>query len=234
MIISCVILDDEPQHIEQLKVLINEVEEIQLDAVFTRAKDLITYLKKKDTDLLFLDIKLNDVTGLDLVRELKDPPNIVFVTSYPEFALKSFELEPINYIVKPVSYLDIIRTVARVRNKIKNKSDREEYIFIKTVSSKLVRLMFKDILYIQASGDFVKFITSSNEYNTNFTLCNIRKYLPPAFIQIHRSYIVNIENIQEVCMNKINIGSHTIPLGRSYKPGFEDMVMKGKVLLKSK
>ena len=230
MIISCVILDDEQLHIDLLEELIGEIDQIEIKASFTHPNDLITYLGKNEVDIIFLDIEMEPFSGIDMLRQLSDPPSLVFVTSHPEFALEGYEFEPLSYIVNPPSYLDIFKSIERFNNrKGKKKSD---YIYIKTGSSNYVKLLFKRILYIQAYGDFIRFFTRNKNYNSYFTLKAIKKYLPDNFIQTHRSYIVNTENIGQISPDEIIVGNKTIPLGRTYKSEFEEKVLKGKVLKK--
>ncbi|MDX2443575.1 MAG: LytTR family DNA-binding domain-containing protein [Bacteroidales bacterium] len=228
MKLSCAILDDEQLHIDLLKELIGDIEKIEIKGSFTSPLDLLAFLEKNVVDILFLDVEMEPISGIEMIRQLVDPPSLVFVTSHPEFALEGYEFEPLNYIVKPPTYLDIFKSIERYKRRKGKKND--DYIYIKTGNSSYVKLFYRSILYIQAYGDFIRFITRTKQLNSYFTLKGIKKYLPDTFIQTHRTYIVNTENIDKVSPDEISVGKKSIPLGRTYKSEFEEKVLKGRIL----
>ncbi|MCK4344262.1 MAG: response regulator transcription factor [Bacteroidales bacterium] len=229
MNINCIILDDDPLHIEELLELIDEIDGAQVIATFTKPAELIQFLNEKEVDLMFLDIEMDGLSGLELMKTLKQKPMVVFVTAYPEYAVESFEFEPLNYIVKPATYLDIVKSVERARQRKKGLKEENDYIFIKTGYSKFIKLAYKNILFIQSLGDFIIIQTSSEKYMTYLKLKDIRKHLPSYFLQTHRSYIVNSKNITSISTGEIQIQKFTIPVSRSYKSEIEEGILKGHI-----
>lgn len=223
--IQCLIVDDEPL---ARKLIAGHVEKLpgwQIAGMCKNAIEAYELLMKDPVDVLFLDINMPVVSGIDFYRSLKDPPFLVFTTAYPEYAVEGFELEAVDYLLKPITFDRFIRTAERIKEKIEGRKNVQEslfnrapdFIFIKHFS-KLVKVRFEDILYLEAQKDFVKFVTSNDELLAGMTMKEAEDILPAdRFLRVHRSYIVSLNAVTAMFGNTIEIGSHEIPIGANYK-----------------
>ena len=230
MILDIVIVDDEQRDTELLEEILAQMEGVQVAAIFTDPLKAREYLQKNPPDCLFVDIEMPGLDGMELLKSLHKQPPAVFVTSYPEFALQSFEYEPVHFIVKPVNYLEVIRAVDRCRARLDGKTREPEYIFLRTAHNRLVKTMFSDIIFMVAETDSLVVFTVTGSISCYLTLKSIMNYLPSSFFQVHRSYIVNTGKIDFIEDNFIHIGNHKIPLGRLYKAAFDREVLKNRIV----
>lgn len=227
--IKCLIVDDEPL---ARKLIAGHVEKLPDWSIVAQCKNAVEayeIIVKEKVDVLFLDINMPVITGVDFYRSLKNPPYLVFTTAYPEYAVEGFELEAVDYLVKPVTFDRFLKAVERIYDKIlsKNKIDDSmirldpvepaDHIFIKHFS-KLVKVFFDEILYLEAQKDFVKFILKSNELLAGMTMKEAEDALPSAkFLRVHRSFIVSVKAITAMFGNTIEIGKFQVPIGANYK-----------------
>lgn len=230
--ITCLIVDDEPL---ARKLIAGYVEKMPGWSVVGSCKNAVEayeVLMSRPVDLLFLDINMPVVNGLDFYRSLRNPPDLIFTTAYPEYAVDGFELEALDYLVKPITFERFLKAAERIHDKIQRKtvpaaesvSRPTEYLFIKHFS-KLVKIRFDDILFLEAQKDFVKFVTSGDELLSAMTMKQAEDLLPSAsFLRAHRSYIVSIAAITALFGNTIEIGSHQIPIGAIYKETVMDKI----------
>jgi two-component system, LytTR family, response regulator len=223
---TCILVDDNPMARAALRQLADHIEQLDVIAEFDNATSAYNFLQKQSVDALFLDIEMPDMTGLELLQNLAERPPVVLCTSKREYAAEAFELNVVDYLVKPVSLPRFIASVEKLKANAAAENDvlKEtptkdiQYIFIRA-NNALIRLDLVDIYYIQALGDYVTFITTNKKYTAHLTMQNIEKALPaPQFLRVHRSYIVNtqrIDAIEEGTMLIIN--KQVIPLGEQYK-----------------
>lgn len=227
--VKCLIVDDEPL---ARKLIAGHVEKIPGWTITAQCKNAVEsyeILMKEKVDVLFLDINMPLINGLDFYRSLKNPPFLVFTTAYPEYAVEGFELEATDYLVKPITFERFLKAAERINEKIltdnkntlsSNSSEARytaDYIFIKHFS-KLVKVRFEDILFLEAQKDFVKFVLKTEELLAGMTMKEAEDLLPGSqFIRIHRSYIVAIHAITAMFGNTIEIGKYQIPIGANYK-----------------
>ncbi len=227
--IKCLIVDDEPLARKLIAGHIEKLPEWSIVAQCKNAVEGFGVLVKEKVDILFLDINMPVINGVDFYRSLKNPPHLVFTTAYPEFAVEGFELEAIDYLVKPVTFERFLKAAERIYGKMlvsDNKADSilkkdsfqpADFIFIKHFS-KLVKIFFDEILYLEAQKDFVKFVLKSEELLAGMTMKEAEEILPPSkFLRVHRSFIVSLNAITAMFGNIIEIGKFQVPIGANYK-----------------
>lgn len=227
--IKCLIVDDEPLARKLIAGHVEKLSEWSVAAQCKNALEAYEILIKEKIDVLFLDINMPVINGMDFYRSLKNPPYLVFTTAYPEYAVEGFELEAVDYLVKPVTFDRFLMAAERIYDKIiaKNKIDDPvprqdkiepaDHIFIKHFS-KLVKVFFDEILYLEAQKDFVKFVLKSDELLAGMTMKEAEDLLPNSkFLRVHRSFIVSVKAITAMFGNTIEIGKFQVPIGANYK-----------------
>jgi DNA-binding LytR/AlgR family response regulator len=229
MLLNCVIIDDEPLARKGMKEYIQDVEFLHLDGEFDNPMKALELLLRQKTDLLFLDIQMPKMTGVDFVRTLSNIPMVIFTTAYPQYAVEGFELNAVDYLVKPFSFDRFCKAVMKAR-RVKESSmpvpardaapaqeaqPEQDYFFIKS-DNKLVRIRLDEILFVEALQNYIAIHTAGKKYITYLTLHGIGDYLPPGrFIRTHKSFIVAADKIESIEGNEIRIGPHRIPISRT-------------------
>lgn len=229
---NCIAIDDEPLALNVIKDFASKIPFLNLIAVFTNPIDAIQTLKDKKIDLVFLDIQMPHITGLDFIKTLQNPPMVIFTTAYSSYALDGFELNAVDYIVKPFSFERFLKSVQKAYdlynlNRSKqwqNKSNQAEkppaFIMVK-VEYSTVRIDVGNILYIEGLKDYVKIYTGPKFILTKSTLKNLEEKLPSNhFFRVHKSFIVSIPKIDLIENNRIRIGDRYIPVGNQYRTDF--------------
>jgi len=225
---KCLLVDDEPLALDILESYIKKFPELELMGKCSNALEASEFLKNNTIDLMFLDIQMPEITGLEFARSLAHPPLIVFCTAYSDFAVEGFELDAIDYLLKPVSLDRFNKTIERAKEYINlKKNDSVEapdldndYIFIKS-NQKQIKLSYDQIIYVEAFADYVKLYTNEKRYVTLQTMKNMEQKLPKdKFIRVHRSFIVGIKYITSFNSSELEIGAVKIPVGKNYKDEF--------------
>ena len=219
--IRCLVIDDEPLARQLLAGYIDQVDALTLVATCESAMEAFGILHQQEIHLLFLDIRMPGITGLNFVKSLKNPPAVIFTTAYHEHAVEAFELEAVDYLLKPITLERFMKAVQKLMPRKDVVSLAQEpavpYIFIK-VDRKLIKLNYDDILYIEALGDYVKFITSENTFVSYMKVSALELLLPANnFLRIHRSYIVSQQKISYLEGNFLKINEIELPIGQTYK-----------------
>ena len=226
--IKCIIVEDEELAQDVIKSHLQKTAGFELMGVFPNAPEALKALQTLEVDVMFLDIRLPGMSGLNFLRALTDPPLVVLTTAYAEYALESYEFSVIDYLLKPISFERFSRAVNKIVDgrlfspaaKEKDKSP-EDHIFIRS-NSKFFRVNFSEIIYIEGMKDYLKIHTPEYTLVTHQTMNELEKSLPPRqFIRIHRSYIIAISHIKAIYGNSVEVGKATVPIGISYK----EMVM---------
>lgn len=236
-VLRCVIIDDEPLARRGLREYVSEHDFLELVGEFDNPLKAMELLHSGQVDLLFLDIQMPKLSGLDLLRTLKDPPLTILTTAYSEYAVEGFELEVVDYLVKPIGAERFVKAVWRARDLFELKKSNkavntpgQDYFFIKS-DNKLVRILFDDLLYAEALQNYVTLHTVSKKYITYLTFRSVEDYLPAdRFIRVHKSFIVSASRIDSIEGNDIRIGEHYIPISRNLKEEVMDKLLKGKFL----
>lgn len=231
---KCVIIDDEPLAIDVIESYIKQIGGLEIVAKFTNPLDAITLLNKHKIDLVFLDIEMPNLTGIDLVKTINNIPQFIFTTAYPEYALEGFNLNATDYLVKPIPFHRFLTAISKAKekyefeqNSLSNVSPAgimlakafDDFIFVKSEYEK-IKINIDSIKYIQGLKDYIKIYstTSNKAVLTLSSFKDIMDKLPPSqFIRIHRSYIVNVGFIDALQKTKIIIDKIRIPIGETYK-----------------
>ena len=231
--IRCIIIEDERLAQDVIKAHLQKSDRFTLVGVYRTAPEAREALENEEVDLIFLDIQLPGMTGLNFLRSLTNPPLVVFTTAYPEYALESYEFNVIDYLLKPVSYERFSKTVDKIMDgKIfktpvkETKSLSQEHIFIKS-NSKFFRVGFQDIIYIQGMKDYLKIHTPEHIIITHQTMTEMENILPAdRFIRIHKSYIVAFPRIRAVFGNSVEMEKDLLPIGPNYKERLMSLVQR--------
>jgi DNA-binding LytR/AlgR family response regulator len=223
-LIRCIIIEDERLAQDVIKNHLQKAGGFDLVGTYRNAPEATEALEKEEVDLIFLDIQLPGMTGLNFLRSLSNPPLVIFTTSYPEYALESYEFNVIDYLLKPISFERFSKTINKiVDGKIfktaasEKKPSHRDYIFIRS-NSKFFRINFSDIIYIEGMKDYLKLHTIEYVIVTHQTMSEMENILPPGqFIRIHKSYIVAVARIKAVFGNSVDMEKIQLPIGLIYK-----------------
>jgi DNA-binding LytR/AlgR family response regulator len=218
--IRCAIVDDEEMSRRNIEQLVGRMEDLKLVAVCHDAVEASNVLRKERVDLVFLDVEMPEMTGIELVKSLTHKPEIVLVTSKENYAVEAFEYDVADYIVKPATYERFLKAYDRVKARLTSDEDNTvntDAVFVK-VDSQLVKVRTTDILWVEAFGDYVNIFTETDKFIVHSTMKGMENKLPSdAFLRVHRSYIVRLEKIKAIEETVIIIGKKLIPIGDSYR-----------------
>jgi DNA-binding LytR/AlgR family response regulator len=238
MNIRCIIIDDEPLARKGLKEYINDIEFLQLTGEFDNPIKAMEMIGQGEVQLIFLDIQMPKLTGIDFFKTMANAPPVIFSTAYPQFALEGFELNALDYLVKPVSFERFFKAALKAReyHELREKNLNEPtnqpagYFFIKA-ENKLVKIHYRDILFVEALQNYVVIHTREKKFITYLTFRSIEEYLPSdQFIKTHKSYIVSAEKIESIEGNLMRLGNHEIPISRNLKEEVLEKLLNGKFL----
>ena len=220
---NCIIIDDDLMSRRIIEEFVNRTDQLYLLNSYENAVDAINaFSTEEDIDLIFLDIEMPEMSGIDFLETLTNPPQIIIISSKDKYALEAFNYDVTDYLLKPISYSRFFKAVNKANIRFKNKVDtKDDEIFIKK-NSALVRLKYEDILWVEALENYVIFNTFHEKYTIHFTMKAIEQKLPSnRFTRVHRSYIVNTSSINIIEDNSVIIKTHdgnrSIPIGKSYK-----------------
>jgi DNA-binding LytR/AlgR family response regulator len=227
--LKAIALDDEPLALEVLQSFCNQMEEISLEKTFTKSEDAFKYLKKYPVDLLFLDINMPSISGIDFYKKLPHKTMVIFTTAYSEYAVEGFNLSATDYILKPFTFSRFQQAVEKAHSqwKLQNQNPEQLYLFIRADYS-LIKILFSDILFIEGLDDYLKIhIQNQKTVVARMTLKVILEKLPSLeFFRVHRSFIVPISKIDKVRNKIIYINDEEIPVSASYEAAFFAMLNK--------
>jgi len=219
MKIRALIVDDEPLSQEIIETYLKDLPVIELVKTCNNALEALEALKQYDIQLIFLDINMPMLSGINMVKTLTAPPAIIFTSAYAEYAIDGFDLDAIDYLVKPFSFERFLKAVNKVRDKLGKPGHKDPDFIVIKADKKLYKLDFADISYFNSVGDYVKVFTKQGKVIiTNETLRNIEMSLPAAlFVRTHKSYIVSIKAIRYIEGNQLMVDNNPIPIGLTYK-----------------
>jgi DNA-binding LytR/AlgR family response regulator len=230
--IYCIIVDDEPLARELLGSYLDQLPNFSCVAVCQSALQAFTVLHEQEVDLMFLDIQMPGITGLNFLKSIKNPPKVIFTTAYMEYAVEAFELEAVDYLLKPITLERFIKAVQKVSQKKEAfaesaiKGNENNYIFLK-VEKRLVKIDHPDIIYAESLGDYIKVYTATQIYTTYLTMSKLEALLPAnKFVRIHRSSIINLDHIQYLEGNFVRINNNDLPIGVTYKDSLVQKLKK--------
>lgn len=237
---TCIVVDDEPLARQGMEMNITQISTLQLLGSFSNALAASDFLRKEVVDLMFLDINMPELNGLDFLKSLRDAPLVIFTTAYPQYALESYELDAIDYLVKPIRIERFLKSVNKADNHLRllkqegnnNQVEKieDDFVYIKS-DRKFFKIFFKDILYIEGLKDYVIIYTADSKIITSMNVKTIAAQLPASiFARVSKSYIVNILHITAFDNELVYILNHEIPLGQSFKDDFLKQYIDGKVV----
>lgn len=227
--ISCIIIEDEPLAVKNLSKYISQVPFLELKQTFKNAILAADYLHDNNTDLIFLDIHLPQLSGLDFLKTLIHPPAVIITSAYHQYALDGFNLNVTDYLLKPFPFERFFIAVNKVKaaQKEKQKQDESEetkdFIFL-NVQKKKVKILFSEIVYVESQRAYIKIVTTKNEYISKMTTQEMEALLPEnLFKRIHRSYIVSINKIDSYTAEMVEVNGISLPIGRGYRGTIEKL-----------
>ena len=232
MKINCVIIDDEPIAINVIEGHLKNFDHIEVLATFNNPLKAFGILEQEKVDVIFLDINMPQISGFTFIENLTHKPLIVLTTAYREYAVKSYELNILDYLVKPIPFNRFLKTINKVYQQLyiganvnETLIQHEPHIFLK-VNKKLVKVNLNDILFIESLKDYIKVITKLGDYVVHKSLTAITEELPQSnFIRVHRSYTISINKIEAIEGNIIEIASRKIPIGRNYQKQTKERIL---------
>ncbi len=220
---KCLIIEDEPLAAEIITEYIQQVPDLELVSVCVNAIEGLQVLKTETIDILFLDINLPQISGIDFMRSLVKKPAVVFITAHREYAIESYELGVVDYLLKPVSFSRFLMAVNKIteRNAVGGTVDKQsqfkEYLFV-NVSRKRQKIHFDEIIYFESKREYVNIVTQQGSYLTKIQLGELEKQLnTDVFLRIHRSFIVSKKKIKAYNTTEIDLAAIQVPIGRNYK-----------------
>jgi DNA-binding LytR/AlgR family response regulator len=216
---NCLIVDDEEISRRILERFVSQTDSLQLKGSCENAIDAVKILKSETIDLLFLDIEMPEMTGIELIETLNDSPQIIFVTAKENYAVEAFEHNVTDYLLKPITYARFLKSVDKAFEMFNQRVDDSVpgYIFVK-VDSRLLRLNLADINFVEAQGDYIQLHTTTGKHLIYSTMKHIEAKLPKKdFARVHRSFIVRIDRIADITENNLMIDKNIIPIGAMYK-----------------
>lgn len=235
MKIKCLAIDDEPLALQQISAYIDRTPFLEKMALCQSAYEAIEFTDQQPVDLMFVDINMQDLNGLDFVKSLKIKPFIIFTTAYSEYALEGFKVDAVDYILKPISYDEFLRAVSKVRDRMtatatatsETVTMNKESLFVKS-EYKLIRIQLADIKYIESANEYIQIhLETEKPITTLVRLKTIEGELPKdKFMRVHRSFIVNLDKVKVIDRNRIVFDKVYIPVGDQYKDEFQKFVDK--------
>lgn len=244
MKISCIAVDDEPLALELISDYAKRVPFLKLVKTFSSALDALEYITVNRVDLIFLDIQMKQFTGIQLMNIIKNKPLVIFTTAFDKYAVKGYELDIVDYLLKPISFERFVKAAEKAYEKMKSVQDTRNYIreavhtsscekffFVKT-EFRLQKVNFEDILYIEGKGDYLQIVTKDCKIMTLQNFRNLEEILPSEnFCRVHKSFLVSLDKINIIEKSIINIGDVHIPVSDSYKSRFFDLLKKRNLIL---
>lgn len=225
MNIRCIIVDDEPLALEILEAYTQKIPELEHVGSFSNGIEALQFLKQNSVDLILLDIEMPELTGIQLMKVLDNPPKVIFTTAYDQYAITSYELEAVDYLLKPIEFARFLAAIEKTRKILtanptqnhQNSTTEESFFFIKT-EHRIQRIEKANIQYIEGMKNYLRIVTEKEKYMTLQSFKQLQNHLPaPHFLRVHKSYIVAINKIDCIERNRIRIGDTRIPIGETYK-----------------
>nr|WP_319511647.1 LytTR family DNA-binding domain-containing protein [uncultured Draconibacterium sp.] len=230
----CIIIDDEPIAIRVIRKHLSVFTDFEVIAECSNALEAMPILQKENIDLLFCDIQMPQITGVDFIRSLPYPPKVIFTTAYRDYAIDAFEMNVVDYLLKPISFerftkainhfLELQTTPTNPTDLDEKNSSTRDFIFLKA-DKKHYKINLAEILYFESLGDYVIALTNNQKIVTKERISHLTNLLPSKkFIQIHRGYIVSIDKIESIGAGFVEIDGKKLPVGRNYKPDLQKLL----------
>jgi DNA-binding LytR/AlgR family response regulator len=229
-LIKCIIVDDEPMARDVIRRYIEKMPNLKLEGEFGNAIKATIFLQEQSVDIIFLDIKMPQLSGTDFVRSLRNVPKIIFTTAHKEYAHEGFELDVIDYLLKPIRFDRFLKAVNKafpqkqqeieLHGTVEKSQPAASFIYLR-VDRKMIKVLLNDIVYIESDKDYVKVFTEKNFIITRQTIASVEAMLSESqFIRIHRSYIISLSKLKSFTTETVEIGGKEIPISKSYRNNF--------------
>lgn len=217
MSLNCIIIDDEPLAIDVIKNHISKISHLDIKASFNNAVEALEFMRTNTTDVIFLDIDMPVLDGLSFLKTLEKKPAIIITTAHEEFAVKGYELDVFDYLIKPIPFPRFLKAIDKLKRMRQNSSKENEYLFIKIGKKKMKKIYLNDIILVESLKDYIRVITRHGKYVVHQTLSSFTDSLPPRkFLRIHRSYTISIDKVEALEGNSVEINGSLYVIGRSY------------------
>ncbi len=217
MSLRCVIIDDEPLAVSVIKNHLSQIKDVKVEASFNNAVEALEFLRKNPSDVLFLDINMPVLDGFSFLSTLEKKPAVIITTAHQEYAVKSYELDVLDYLVKPISFPRFLKAIDKVKRQQLNQPTEKAHLFVKVDKKKMKKIYLDDILVVESLKDYIKIITGSGKYIVHQTLSSFTDSLPEKkFLRIHRSYTISVDKVEAVEGNSVEINGFLYVIGRSY------------------
>ena len=223
---SCIIIEDEPLALEKTKDFVNKVPFLNLTATFDNALTGLTYLNNNKVDLLFLDINMDELTGIELLESSNINSQVIITTAYQEYALKGYELQITDYLLKPFSFNRFLQAVNKAQENLSQRTaDKQvDFIFVKT-ENRLEKIMLNEIVYIEGMRDYLRIHTSNKKIMTLQSFNELEQLIPAHLVcRVHKSYMVAVNKIESIERSRIKIADQIIPVSETYKEAFLQLI----------
>jgi DNA-binding LytR/AlgR family response regulator len=233
---NCLIVDDEPIAIRVIKNHLSEFKNLRLVGECSHAIEAMEVLSKTKVDLIFLDIQMPQITGVEFLKNLNHPPKVIFTTAYRDYAIEAFELDVVDYLLKPISLLRFSKAINRFYQRINeapspslsglNEGQQADHLFLKA-DKKLHKILFNELVYLESYGDYVLVHTEKGKITVKERISHLEEQLPKnRFLRVHRGYVISIDKVTSLLPGLIELGPHKIPIGRSYKAEVDKLIAK--------
>ncbi|WP_264551836.1 LytR/AlgR family response regulator transcription factor [Flavobacterium sp. N2038] len=235
MAFKCIIVDDEPPATRILENYIGKVHFLEKAGVFNDSLKALEFLNTQSVDVIFLDIQMPQLTGLQISRIISKDIKVIFTTAYPDFALEGFELNAVDYLLKPISFERFYQAVSKLNTESKtivsNQNNAPDFLFIKTDGkNKFQKIFLNDILYVESLQNYVCIHTAKQQIITHSSLKNIIESLPENdFIQIHKSHVISLQHIESTDNFSVFLNGKELPIGATFKDAFFDKIEENKI-----
>ena len=224
---SCIIIEDEPLALERTKIFANKIPFLSLDATFDNAIEGLAYLNSNEVDLLFLDINMDELSGIELLENSRIESQVIITTAYQEYALKGYELSITDYLLKPFTFDRFLQAVNKAHHNFQTNltsTTAPDYIFVKT-ENRLEKITIRDIIYIEGMRDYRRIHTTTKRIMTLQTFKELDEVIPSNIIcRVHKSYMVSINKIESIERSRIRIADQLIPITETYKESFFNII----------
>lgn len=223
---TCIIIEDEPLALEKTKDFVNKVPFLNLSATFDNALNGLTYLNNNKVDVLFLDINMDELSGIELLESSKITSQVIITTAYQEYALKGYELHITDYLLKPFTFNRFLQAVNKAQENLLHRTPdiQPDFIFVKT-ENRLEKIMLNEIVYIEGMRDYLRIHTVAKKIMTLQNFSEIEKLVPSNIVcRVHKSYMVALNKIDSIERNRIKIADQLIPISETYKEVFFQLI----------
>ena len=216
---KCLIVDDEPIARQILTEYLAELSGVEVIGQLKNAIEVADFLENNGVDILFLDINMPRLSGVQLLKNLKNPPLVIFTTAYSEYAVEAFELEAFDYLVKPIAFDRFLKAMNKAKKRLKEQNGAKEIPKLFTIkeNKRIYKVNFEEIYLLQAYGDYVRIYSTEKKYVTKGKLSLVKSNLPDNFLQVHRSYIINLNHLKYVEGNMVQVATESVPVSLSFR-----------------